>query len=80
MVHRFFDVLSKDWKLESVDSIVERVLSKTKNGSIINLHDYLENIGPNKNIVKITEKIIYGLKQRKYKFATVSELLNFTIS
>jgi len=75
----FCDVLSKDWKLESIESIVWRVLSKTKNGSIINLHDYLENIGPNKNIVKVTKNIIFELKRRGYKFVTVSELLNFKI-
>ena len=76
----FCDVSSKDWKLKDVDFVAERVLKMVKPGSIINLHDYLENIGPNKNIVKITEKIICGLKQRRYKFVTVSKLLNFKIS
>ena len=75
----FCDVPSKDWKLKGVSSIVERVLLRAKPGSIINLHDHLEDIGPNKNIVKITEKIISELKNKDYKFVTVSELLNFKI-
>lgn len=42
------DVHSKDWSGISDKVIINRVLSKTKNGSIINLHDYIERRGRTK--------------------------------
>ncbi len=71
------DTISHDWKKKGVEYAVKRVLKKTKNGSIINLHDYLEGIGSNEEIVPILEKILPKLK-KKYKFVTISELLNFS--
>lgn len=72
----FSDTISDDWKLKGVEFTVNKVIENTKNGSIINLHDYLENIGRNKEIVEITKRIILGLKKRGYKFVTISKLLN----
>lgn len=71
----FCDVVSQDWKRKGVAWTVNRVLENVKPGSIINLHDYLENVGRNKEIVEITTRIIKVLKERGYRFLTVSELL-----
>lgn len=60
----------------NVDKIVSRVLRKTKNGSIINFHDYLEGIGHNEKIGEILEEVLLKLKEKGFQFVTVSELLN----
>jgi peptidoglycan/xylan/chitin deacetylase (PgdA/CDA1 family) len=70
------DVISNDWKKPGIEKIIEKVLKKTKNGSIISFHDYLEGIGSNKEIIPALQKIIPKLK-KKYEFITVSKLLNF---
>lgn len=70
------DVISNDWRKKGVDYAVKRVLNKTKKGSIINFHDYLEGIGRNKEIISILEYVLPKLK-RKYEFVTTSELLRF---
>lgn len=69
------DVFSEDWnKRRSDKEIINKVLNKTKNGSIVGFHDYAEGIGRNKRIIKILKKMIPKLKKR-YKLVTVSELL-----
>ena len=69
------DVVSDDWKKPGIEKIVNKVLRKTKNGSIIDFHDYLEGIGTNEEIIPILKKIIPELKKAGYKMITVSELL-----
>jgi peptidoglycan-N-acetylglucosamine deacetylase len=68
------DVISNDWIEKNASKIIKKVLKKTKSGSIVNFHDYIEGFGPNKNIVQIVKIIVPELK-KKYKFVTVSELL-----
>lgn len=68
------DVISNDWKKLGVDKISNRVLRKTKNGSILNFHDYIEGIGPNKDLPRILEEVLPILKA-KYKFILVSDLI-----
>ena len=70
-----YDVVSDDWKKPGIEKIVNKVLRKTKNGSIIDFHDYLEGIGTNEEIIPILKKIIPELKKAGYKMITVSELL-----
>ncbi len=70
------DVFSEDWNKErSNEEIINNLLNKIKNGSIIGFHDYAEEIGRNKRIIKILKKIMPELK-KKYKLVTISELLN----
>lgn len=69
------DVISKDFLMLGVDKIVNRVLKKTKNGSIINFHDYIEGIGSNKDLPEILEKTLPVLKE-KYNFVSISEIIN----
>ncbi len=75
----FCDVSSLDWKKKGINYSVKKVLNKTKKGSIINLHDYLQGIGKNRKIISILEKILPKLKD-KYKLVTISELLEFNSS
>lgn len=68
------DVISDDWRKPGIEKIVKKVLKKTKNGSIINFHDYIEGVGNNKEVVPALEKIIPELK-KNYELVTVSKLL-----
>jgi peptidoglycan/xylan/chitin deacetylase (PgdA/CDA1 family) len=70
------DVIAWDWEKNKSNERIEKIIKKTKNGSIIILHDYLEkNIGPNPIVVEITKGIIKPLKKRGFKFKTVSEII-----
>ena len=62
---RSFDTLKRDTK-----SIIKRVLSKTKPGSVILLHDHLE-MAP-----EILEGIIDGLKKQEFKIIPITELFD----
>jgi peptidoglycan/xylan/chitin deacetylase (PgdA/CDA1 family) len=88
----FCDVISFDWlnpwlkvrfKRKSpvkIGKVIKKVLVKTKKGSIINFHDYLEGIGSHKEIIPILKEVMLNLSKRRYEFVTVSKLLNFKIS
>jgi chitin deacetylase len=69
------DVISGDWKKISVQKKIETILRKTRNGSIIILHDYLEDIGENRDIIDIILPVILELKRRGFKFKKVSEII-----
>ncbi len=83
----FADMVSKDWlnpwlKMKNntkepvkIDKPIKKTLSKTKNGSILNFHDYLEGIGTHKEIIPILERVLPKLKEKGFEFVTVSELL-----
>jgi len=67
-----FDVIARDWNSKNVDTIVQRVISNVKPGSIILLHD---GGGDRSKTVKACKKIIDALHNQGYRFATISELL-----
>ena len=64
-----WDVDSRDWQVKSKDKILKNVLPNVKSGSIILMHDGLP-YGLN-----ALEDILSDLKNKGYKFVTVSELL-----
>lgn len=64
-----WDVDSLDWKDLSADEIHRRVVSKTKNGSIILFHNGA------KNTPDALKTILPELKKQGFKFVTVSELI-----
>lgn len=70
-----YDLISDDWKKPGIEKVVNKVLRKTKNGSIIDFHDYVEGIGTNEEIIPILKKIIPELKKAEYKMVSVSKLL-----
>lgn len=59
-----------------IDKVVEHTLRNTKNGSILGLHDYLQEIGPNPEVVSILEKILPELKEKGFKFVMISEMFS----
>lgn len=66
-----WDVDSKDWLVKSKEKILKNVLPNVKSGSIVLFHD--------NHVYSLNslEDIIIDLKNRGYKFLTVSELLKF---
>jgi len=64
-----WDVDSLDWKDLSVDEICSRVLSKTKNGSILLFHNGAANTPA------ALEKLLPQFKEKGFEFVTLSELI-----
>ncbi len=66
-----------DWQKITAKTIEQRVLSRTRGGSIILLHDGLETKpNPNRsNTVAALPVIIRGLQARGYSFVTIPELI-----
>ncbi|MFD0871138.1 polysaccharide deacetylase family protein [Paenibacillus residui] len=65
---------TKDWRSPGVDKIVRKVLDNARNGDIVLFHDHVEN---NPQTVEALKQILPELKQRGFRFVTVSELLPF---
>lgn len=60
----------------NTNKVVRDTLSRVKNGSILSFHDYVQESGPNEDICPILEKILPELINKKFKFVTVSMLVN----
>lgn len=65
---------TKDWSSPGVNRIVKNVLSDTRNGDIVLFHDYSDGQTQTADALKI---ILPKLKERGYRFVTVSELLAY---
>ncbi len=65
-----WDIDTLDWKYHSVSRITATVLSESRPGSIILLHDI------HRTTVDAVEGIIDGLRSRGFSFVTVSQLLH----
>lgn len=63
---------TKDWRKPGVRYIVDKVLSHARNGDIILFHDYVPG---SMQTVEALKQILPELKQRGYRFVTVSELM-----
>lgn len=64
-----WDVDSRDWQVKKKDRIIGNVLPYVKSGSIVLFHDNHDYA------LNAIEDIIISLKDKGYKFVTVSELL-----
>jgi len=64
-----WDVDPEDWKKPGISVIRNRILSKTRNGSIILLHDL------HKSSVDAVPSTIDALLRKGYKFVTISQLI-----
>ncbi len=62
----------KDWSLPGTDAIIQNVLSSTKNGSIILMHD---GGGDRSQTVAALPTIISTLLQRGYRFVTIPQMI-----
>jgi peptidoglycan/xylan/chitin deacetylase (PgdA/CDA1 family) len=61
-----WNVRSYDTNTSDINTILQRVLSKTQNGSVILLHDRLDH-SP-----ELLDKLIPALKEKKFEFATIT--------
>ena len=61
-----------DWMHRTPEKIAETVLTETKGGDIILMHDYISGKSPTPDALKI---IIPELLERGFEFVTVSDLL-----
>lgn len=66
----------RDWSNPGVKSIVSTIDQKIENGNIIILHDYNTVRNNKSQTIEALEIIIPKLKQKGYKFVTISELMN----
>ncbi|MNI08699.1 Bifunctional xylanase/deacetylase precursor [compost metagenome] len=64
---------TRDWSSPGVKKIVDSVLNHTRNGDIILFHEYVEGKSQTVDALKI---ILPELKQRGYRFVTITELLS----
>lgn len=64
-----WDQDTRDWSRPGVDRIVRKVIKNIRNGNIILFHD------TNSETVKAVRIIIPALKNKGYKFVTISELI-----
>jgi peptidoglycan/xylan/chitin deacetylase (PgdA/CDA1 family) len=58
-----------DWTTKNVDAVVQKVLSRAEENSIILLHDYYDSS------VEAALKIVDALLERGFEFVTVDELV-----
>lgn len=63
---------TEDWNTPGVGKIVNKVLKNARNGDIVLFHDYVEG---KSQTVDALKQILPELKQRGFRFVTVSELL-----
>ena len=59
----------RDWTTKNVDAVVQKVLSRAEENSIILLHDYYDSS------VEAALKIVDALLERGFEFVTVDELV-----
>lgn len=72
-----WDVDSLDWKNLGKENILNRILNKTKNGSIILMHNGTQDTAD------VLEDVIKQLKEKGFSFKPVSEFIykeNYTIN
>lgn len=65
----------RDWSNPGVYYISNTILTKVKNGNIILLHDYNNKRASTSQTIEALNVIIPNLKEKGYKFVTVSELI-----
>lgn len=69
LIFVLWDVDSSDWKVKRKDKILNNIIPNVKDGSIILMHDNHEYSA------NAIESVVQTLKDKGYKFVTVSELL-----
>ena len=66
----------RDWSNPGVYYIVNTIDTKVENGNIILLHDYNKVRASKSQTIQALDTIIPKLKEKGYKFVTVSQLIN----
>lgn len=65
---------TEDWSTPGVNKIVNKVLKNARNGDIVLFHDYVEG---KTQTIEALKQILPVLKERGFRFITVSELLTY---
>lgn len=65
----------RDWSNPGVNYIVETIMNKVQNGTIILLHDYNNTRNSTTQTIQALKVVVPKLKAQGYKFVTVSELI-----
>lgn len=75
-----WSIMSRDWTNPGAEVIVDRTVSKVKNGSIILLHDGdgIASKASRQQSVEAARRIIQTLSAQGYTFVTVDEILGKT--
>lgn len=68
----------RDWSNPSVDYIVDTIMNKVENGTIILLHDYNNLRNKKSQTIQAIDIVIPKLKEKGYKFVTIPELIKHT--
>lgn len=66
----------RDWSNPGVNYIVETIMNKVQNGTIILLHDYNNTRNSTTQTIQALKVVVPKLKAQGYKFVTVSELID----
>lgn len=69
-----WDVDTEDWRSRSAEAMVQTIMSKTGDGSIILMHDRLHK--GKESVLETTKAVVPLLRARGYTFVTVGELLD----
>lgn len=69
LIEVLWDIDPLDWATKDADTVVQRILKDTKDGSIILLHD------ASASSVQAAFTVIDVLQKENYEFVTVEELL-----
>lgn len=77
----FWDVMAEDWQEKAtINTIATKIMARTKNNSIICLHDAGENSGGAKGAplktIDALRQVLPLLKQKGYKFVTPERIFN----
>ncbi|ADB53806.1 polysaccharide deacetylase family protein [Conexibacter woesei] len=72
-----WDVDPLDWKTPGSDAIYSRIVGRTRNGSIVLMHD---GGGPRSQTLAALPRIIDTLRARGYRFVTVADMLGATFT
>lgn len=65
----------RDWSNPGVDTMVNTIENKIQNGNIVILHDYNTVRNDKSQTIETLEIVIPKLKEKGYKFVTISELI-----
>jgi peptidoglycan/xylan/chitin deacetylase (PgdA/CDA1 family) len=73
-----WSIMARDWTNPGIDIIVNRIVSKVQNGSIILLHDGdgIAAKASRAQTVEATRHIILALTAKGYKFVTVNDIVS----
>jgi peptidoglycan-N-acetylglucosamine deacetylase len=69
-----WDIDPRDWALPGVDAIEDNVLTNAHNGAIVEMHD---GGGPRQETIDALPTIITTLRNRGYRFVTITQMLGY---